>query len=61
MHDQVPATPVRLQIAQPDPPKEAAILGSALLRIASALEQKHDSSGKVHDAFGPTPFNKVGR
>ena len=51
MHDQVPATPVRLQTAPPDPPNEAATLGSALLRIASALEQKHDSGGTVHDAF----------
>ena len=47
MHDQVPATPVRLQAAPPDPPKEAAILGSALLRIACALEQKHDPGGTV--------------
>ena len=54
-HDQVPATPVRLQTAQPDPPNEAASLGGALLRIANALEQKHGSAGAVHDAFGLNP------
>ena len=55
MHDQVPATPVGLQTAQPDPPNEVATLGSALLRIASALEQEHDSGGTGHDAFGLNP------
>ena len=33
MHDQVSATHVGLQTAQPDPPNEAATLGSVLLRI----------------------------
>ena len=54
-HDQVPATPVRLQTAQPDPPNEPASLGGALLRIGNALEQKHGSAGTVHDAFGLNP------
>ena len=51
-HDPIPAAPVRLHTAQPDPPIEAATLGSALLRIASALEQKQDAGGTVQDAFG---------
>ena len=43
------------QTSQPDPENETASLGGALLCVASALEQKHDSSGTVHDAFGPNP------
>ena len=61
MHDQVPAIlsdhrprwPP--QTSQPDPENETASLGGALLRFASALEQKHDSGGTVHDAFGQNP------
>ena len=61
MHDQVPAIlsdhrPRRPpQTSQPDPENETASLGGALLCVASALEQKHDSSGTVHDAFGQNP------
>ena len=54
-HAPIPAAPVRLQAAQPDPPIEAATLGSTLLRITSALEQNQDAGGTVQDAFGLNP------
>ena len=53
LSDHRPRRPLRT--SQPDPENEAASLGGALLRIASALEQKHDSGGTVHDAFEPNP------
>ena len=40
---------------QPDPENETASLGGAFLCVASALKQKHDSGGTVHDAFGQNP------
>ena len=61
MHDQVPATlsdhrPRRPpQTSQPHPENETASLGGAFLCVASALDQKHDSGGTVHDAFGQNP------
>ena len=54
MAGQAAATPVGARNAQPTPPDGGANLGSALLRIASALEQKREEDGPGRLRFEPS-------